>query len=195
MAILNLLLNIFGLPEILFYRDFWHSIWACNIENRHFPKTSNFQNFKKKFIVLTLVCLKNMLECKSRLKIASHTSNSLLNVWCFGENVCSGKRPTVQFYAKSKKKYSQSKLMRLDRPPAKIRSKSYSNWLLIDFCDPNLMLKSIEIVATIWIRTFISKIRSLYIKNWSKNDYYRPKMTIFDKLDQIFDINRSFLIK
>ena len=42
-----------------------------------------------------------------------------------------------------------SKLMRLDRGLPKIRSKSYSNRVLIDIFDPNLLLKSIEIVATI----------------------------------------------
>ena len=41
------------------------------------------------------------------------------------------------------------KLMRLDRGLPKIRSKSYSNHVLIDIFDPNLFLKSIEIVATI----------------------------------------------
>ena len=39
--------------------------------------------------------------------------------------------------------------MRLDRGQPKIRSKSYSNRILIDIFDPNLLLKSIEIVATI----------------------------------------------
>ena len=88
------------------------------------------------------------------------------------------------------------KLMRSNRPPAKIRSKSFSNRLLIDFFNPNLLLKSIKIVATIQIRTQILILNLIYIKNWSKNDYYRPKMTIFDqnwqfsiKFDQFFDIN------
>ena len=89
---------------------------------------------------------------------------------------------------------SPSKLMRLDWGRPEIRSKSYSNRLLIDFFDPNLMLKCIEMVAMIWIQTFMSKIRSISIKNWSKNDYYRPKMTIFEKFDQNFDINGSFSI-
>ena len=44
----------------------------------------------------------------------------------------------------------QCKLMRLDRPPAKIQSKSDSNWLLINFYDPNLAVRSS--VATISIR-------------------------------------------
>ena len=48
------------------------------------------------------------------------------------------------------KSWAQSKLMRLDRPPAKIRSKSNWNQLLIDFYDPNSAVQSI--VATIWIR-------------------------------------------
>ena len=44
----------------------------------------------------------------------------------------------------------QIKLMRLDRPPAKIRSKSYSNRLLIDFYYPNLAVRSV--IATILIQ-------------------------------------------
>ena len=39
--------------------------------------------------------------------------------------------------------------MRLDRGRPEIRSRSYSNRLLIDFFDPNSVRESIEIVATI----------------------------------------------
>ena len=48
------------------------------------------------------------------------------------------------------------KLMQLDRLPVEIRFKSDSNRLLIDICDLKLLLKCIEIVATIRIRIQIS---------------------------------------
>ena len=46
------------------------------------------------------------------------------------------------------------KLMQSNRPPAKIRSKSDSNRLLIDFFDPNLAVQSIVpmIPIQIWIQ-------------------------------------------
>ena len=66
-----------------------------------------------------------------------------------------------------------TKLMRLDRPPSKIRSKLYSNRLLIDFFDPNLGHQSIVLMISIQIRSFISKYRSIYIKNIKKFDQKR----------------------
>ena len=47
--------------------------------------------------------------------------------------------------------------MRSNRPPAKTRSKSASNWLLIDFFDPKLAVQSIvaTILIQIWIQILI----------------------------------------
>ena len=61
-----------------------------------------------------------------------------------------------------------SKLMRLDRPPAKTRSKSYSNWLLIDFFDPISAVRSI--VATISIQNpdYLDRLQSNFNQNRSK---------------------------
>ena len=68
----------------------------------------------------------------------------------------------------------KTKLMQLDQPPAKIRSKSDSNRLLIDFFDPISAVRSIVATISIRIRAFIStyrsnfnRKRSIFIKNWS----------------------------
>ena len=47
--------------------------------------------------------------------------------------------------------------MQYNRGHAKIRSKSYSNRLLIDFFNPNLPVRSI--MATIWIRIQTQKVQ------------------------------------
>ena len=70
-----------------------------------------------------------------------------------------------------------SKLMRLDLGRPEIRSKLYSNRLLIDFFDPNLPVRSIVATISIRIRIQISIFNLIYIENLSKNDYYRPKLT------------------
>ena len=90
------------------------------------------------------------------------------------------------------------KLMWLDRPPAKFWSKSYSNQLLIDFFDPNLAVRSIDIdsnsdsdfdfVFNFGLRfwffiLFISKI-GLKMTFSTKNG----------KFDQIFGINQPISI-
>ena len=58
-----------------------------------------------------------------------------------------------------------SKLMQLDRPPAKIRSKSDLNRLLIDFYDPISAVWSIVVIILILILTINIKCSSIYIKN------------------------------
>ena len=60
-----------------------------------------------------------------------------------------------------------SKLMQLDRPPAKIRSKSYLNQLLIDFCDTNPAVRSIIATISIRIRIQILILNLIYTENWS----------------------------
>ena len=70
------------------------------------------------------------------------------------------------------------KLMQLDRPPSKIRSKSYLNWLLIDFFDPNLPVRSIVTTISIQIQTQKVQIRA--------------KMSI---LGVVFNINGRFQCK
>ena len=74
------------------------------------------------------------------------------------------------------------KLIRCNRPPANIRSKSDSDRLLINFSDLNLAIRSI--VATISFRIWIqiSILNLIYIENWSKNDNFWPKMTIFNQI-------------
>ena len=88
--------------------------------------------------------------------------------------------------------------MRSNQGHTKIRSKSYSNWLLIHFFDPNLHVWSIDaaISIRIWIQILI--LNSIYIKNWSimfiiidisRRFWY--KWTIFDiycHFWSIFDI-------
>ena len=73
------------------------------------------------------------------------------------------------------------KVMRLDRPKAKIRFKLDSNRLL----SPDL----IKIVGTIQIRTQISNPNSIYIKNWSN------LIENCHKSEQILSLLSSFLIK
>ena len=70
-----------------------------------------------------------------------------------------------------------SKLMRLDRLPSKIRSKSYSNPLLIVFFDPNLPVLSI--IATLRFRFDFGL----------KKFKFEPKLSI---LVIVFEINRLF---
>ena len=78
--------------------------------------------------------------------------------------------------------------MRLDRGRPEIRSKSYSNQLLIDFFDPNSAVQSI--VATISIRN-----PGIYIENrsiLSKIDrFYRKSVELYRKFVE-FDRKRSF---
>ena len=59
------------------------------------------------------------------------------------------------------KKGLYCKLMGLDRPPAKIRSKSYLNRLLVDFCDSIPAVRSIVVTISIRIRTQISILKSI----------------------------------
>ena len=59
------------------------------------------------------------------------------------------------------------KLMQLDRPWAKFRSKSYLNCLLIDFFDPNLAVRSIVATISIQLRSTIGQNRLILIDNWS----------------------------
>ena len=51
--------------------------------------------------------------------------------------------------------YFFCKLMRSKRPPAKIRSKSYSNRILSDFFDPISAVRSIVAMFSIWIQISI----------------------------------------
>ena len=57
--------------------------------------------------------------------------------------------------------------MRLDRGRPEIQSKSYSNRLLIDFCNSIPAVRSIVATILIQIRTEINRKRSIYIKNSS----------------------------
>ena len=57
------------------------------------------------------------------------------------------------------------KLMRLDRGRPEIQSKSYSNWLLIDFCNSIPAVRSIVATILIRIRTDINQIRMRLIEN------------------------------
>ena len=80
-----------------------------------------------------------------------------------------------------------NKLIRLDRGLPKIRSKSYSNRVLINIFDPNLPVPSI--VTTISIRNFT--------ENWSNLSLellFSIKFNQFLVNRWIFDINRPFLI-
>ena len=75
--------------------------------------------------------------------------------------------------------------MRLDRGRPEIRSKSYSNRLLIDFFDPNLPVRSI--VATISIQIRIQIYQKILIwskihRIWSKICRIWSKTTIFDQI-------------
>ena len=58
-----------------------------------------------------------------------------------------------------------SKLMQLYRPPAKIRSKSDSYRLLIDFFDPISAIRSIVASILIQIWTIYIEYSSTYIEN------------------------------
>ena len=62
---------------------------------------------------------------------------------------------------------TSTKQMRLDRPPAKIWSKSYSNRLLINFCDLIPVVRSIVATISIRIRIQILILNLIYIENWS----------------------------
>ena len=80
--------------------------------------------------------------------------------------------------------------MRLDRPPAKIRSKSYSNGLLNDFFLSEFV---VEIHRNRRDDSNFLILNSIYIETWWNNDYYQHKMTILDlnwqfsiKFDQIY---------
>ena len=57
--------------------------------------------------------------------------------------------------------------MRLDQPPAKIRSKSDSNRLLINFFDPISAIRSIVGTITIQNPDHYIKSNSILIKKWS----------------------------
>ena len=84
----------------------------------------------------------------------------------------------------------KTKLMRLDQPPAKIRSKSYSNQLLINFFDPISAVRSMVATILIQIRTIYIEYRSiLYQKSsilskiyriWSKINNFWLNSTNFD---------------
>ena len=101
-----------------------------------------------------------------------------------------------------------TKLMGLDLPPAKIRSKSYSNQLLIHFCDLIPAVRSIVAMISIQIRIQILILNLIYIKNWSImviiidiSRRFRYKSTIFDiycNFDLFaiyYRLNRSISIK
>ena len=77
--------------------------------------------------------------------------------------------------------------MRLDQGRPEILSKSYSNLLLIDFCDSIPAVRSIVATILIRIRTEINRIwteinrkRSIYIENCQ---FYR-KLVKFDRKSQ-----------
>ena len=105
------------------------------------------------------------------------------------------------------KKTVPCKLMRFDRSPSKIRSKSYLNWLLINFFDPNLGVRSIVATISIRIQTIYIKSSSiLYQKSsilskigriWSKT---LLKLTIFNQIQPFsikiedFWLNNQYLI-
>ena len=75
--------------------------------------------------------------------------------------------------------------MRLDWPPAKIRSKSYLNQLLIDFCDSIPAVRSIVATILIQIRTQILILKSiLYRKSsiLSKIGRIRPILIKFESI-------------
>ena len=103
-----------------------------------------------------------------------------LTLFCYIQNTWSRLRSTL------------AKLMRLDQPPAKIRSKSDSNWLLIDFFDLISAVRSI--VATISIRNpdCYNKNSLILIENRSiliEKVWFISKIVV---LDIFFDIIRTF---
>ena len=65
------------------FRENVHSPSGPLLTTDIFPKTSNVQNFKTFFIVPTMVCLKNKLECKSYITIGINISK----FWSLLENV------------------------------------------------------------------------------------------------------------
>ena len=81
------------------------------------------------------------------------------------------------------------KLMRLDRGLLEIQSKSYSNWLLIDFCDSNYVQASIEIVATIRIRTEKVQLYQKFV------NFDQKSVDFIEKVDFFNEINGPFSIK
>ena len=78
--------------------------------------------------------------------------------------------------------------MRWDRLPAKIRSKSDSNWLLIDFYDLNLAVRSIVATISIWNPDYLDPLKSKFNQNWSK-------ITGFCRFTVVFDIICRFRLK
>ena len=87
--------------------------------------------------------------------------------------------------------YLDAKLMQLDRPPAKIRSKSYSNCLLIDFCDSIPAVRSIVATISIQFRIQILILNSIL---YQKTSMYIKKVQLYRKLVQ-FDRKRRFISK
>ena len=95
-----------------------------------------------------------------------------------------------------------TKLMRLDRGRPKIRSKSYSNRLLIDFFNPNSALRSIvptisiQIRTQIWIRNLKSMTEFDFIfKFISKIIEFDQKLSILVVIFDFFDQIQLFSIK
>ena len=78
--------------------------------------------------------------------------------------------------------------MRLDRGRPEIQSKSYSNWLLIDFFDPNLARSNLLSrrfrfkfgPRLIENGRFVSKISRFHQKFVD----FEPKLPIFDEIDK-----------
>ena len=60
---------------------FSNQIICPSLDYRHFPKTSNIQNFKTLLFYLLGFLCKNKLECKSRIKIVINLSKIVLKFW------------------------------------------------------------------------------------------------------------------
>ena len=149
------------------------------------------QKIAKKPVSLTLkTALESCFETVKSWKCwMSHKTSLEENTMFFFVS----KSGTLSILHGNRKSFLLSKLMRLDRGLPEIRPKSYSNWLLIDFCNSNYVRASIEIFAMIQIRT--KKVR-LYRKivNFdpksvisSKRSTFLMKLTDFWYKSTVFD--------
>ena len=109
------------------------------------------------------VCPKHSRACRAQFWIAAGTT-------------------TVQRFSwpRAPNRWVNSKLMRSNRGQTKIRSKSYSNRLLIDFFDPNSAVKSI--VATSSIRNLGPNLNLTLnlIENWSNLFEFEANLPILE---------------
>ena len=87
----------------------------------------------------------------------------------------------IHFFSQIKAQFS--KLMQLDRGRPEIQSKSYSNQLLIDFCNSIPAVRSIVSTISIRIWTEINRIRTEI--NW-KQSIYIENSSILSKIGRIW---------